>query len=85
MDSVPHPPHTHSPAADPFPIDPHLPPPPTHTPSFKTKPDGNVTAVALKDIPADTALIRVCKRVWMEGWVGLWGYVKGVGVYGWVN
>jgi hypothetical protein len=26
---------------------------------FKTKSDGSVTAVALKDIPADTALIRV--------------------------
>jgi len=26
---------------------------------FKTKADGNVTAVALKEIPADTALVRV--------------------------
>lgn len=27
--------------------------------SFKTQPDGNVTAVALKEIPADTALVKV--------------------------
>ena len=27
--------------------------------AFKTQPDGNVTAVAIKDIPADTPLVRV--------------------------
>lgn len=51
---------------------------------FQTKADGNVTAVALKDIPADTALIRVTPELmfsardlkvrlmdeWVDGWRG---------------